>query len=161
LPGAVVKQSAGVLLYRRGEQGLEVLLAHPGGPFFAKKDAGAWSLPKGQPESGEALIACALREFEEEIGVALERDALTALGEVTQAGGKRVHAWACEGDFDGVLPATSTVELEWPPKSGRTIRFPEIDRAEFFALPEARRRMNVAQCVFLDRLEALAAAGST
>lgn len=142
-------------MYRRGARGLEVLLAHPGGPFFAKKDAGAWTVPKGEPEPGEALLACALREFEEEIGVAVEAEALAALGEVTQRGGKRVTAWAVEGSFEGELPGNTSVELEWPPRSGRTARFPEIDRAEFFALTEARERINPSQRAFLDRLERL------
>lgn len=142
-------------MYRRGPSGLEVLLAHPGGPFFRTKDAGAWTIPKGIPSTGEALPDAARREFAEEIGLPAG-DGLVALGEVRQKGGKVVHAWAFEGDLpvDFVL-RSNTFDLEWPPRSGRRHKFPEVDRAELFPVNVARTKINPAQSVFLDRLEAL------
>ena len=151
MPGKV---SAGILMFRR-RAGVEVLLAHPGGPFFRNKDAGAWGIPKGGSEAGEALEATALREFREEIGFAAEPP-LLPLGSVRQKSGKRVHAWAVDGDFPPTFVLHSTgFELEWPPRSGRLQTFPEVDRAEFFSLEAAREKMNVAQIAFLDRLVAL------
>jgi predicted NUDIX family NTP pyrophosphohydrolase len=144
-------------MYRRGPGGLEVLLAHPGGPFFRTKDDGAWTIPKGIPTTGELLPDAARREFAEEIGLpAGTVDRLVALGEVRQKGGKVVHAWAFEGDlpFDFIL-RSNTFDLEWPPRSGRRQRFPEVDRAELFAVDVARTKINPAQSVFLDRLQAL------
>jgi predicted NUDIX family NTP pyrophosphohydrolase len=146
-------------MYRRGERGLEVLLAHPGGPFFAGKDAGAWTIPKGEPAEGEELRAAAAREFAEETGLPV-REPLLPLGEIRQKGGKTVHAWAFPGDAlpAAFRPRSNTFELEWPPRSGRRQAFPEIDRAELFSLEDARTKMNPAQLTFLDRLlEALAA----
>src|SRR5690349_16945320 len=130
------KLSCGLLMYRRAAA-LEVLLAHPGGPYFARKDAGAWTLPKGEPEPAEEPLACARREFEEEIGVAAGDGPFLPLGEVTQRGGKRVQAWAFEGDFDGRPLRSNTFEIEWPPRSGRRQAFPELDRAQFFTLEDA------------------------
>jgi predicted NUDIX family NTP pyrophosphohydrolase len=132
----------------------EVLLVHPGGPFWANKDAGAWSIPKGEYEEGaEDPLECALREFEEELGSSPPaRGALTPLGEVRQKSGKRVTAWAAEGDIDPGGIRSNTFTMEWPPRSGREQEFPEIDRAAWFPLDEARERINPAQAAFLDRL---------
>jgi predicted NUDIX family NTP pyrophosphohydrolase len=147
--------SAGVLMYRRTDRGLEVLLAHPGGPFFVKKDAGGWTIPKGEPAPGEALEAAAAREFTEETGLPVTGP-LASLGEVRQKGGKTVHAWAFEGDLPpGYVPASNAFRVEWPPRSGRLQRFPEVDRAEFFQVPEARAKINPAQRPLIDRLCAL------
>lgn len=146
--------SAGLLMYRRRGGALEVFLAHPGGPFFAKKDAGAWSIPKGEVEPGEELLAAARREFEEETGIH-PGEPLYPLGEVKQKGGKVVHAWAFEGDWPaGSVLRSNSFELEWPPGSGRVQVLPEIDRAELFALEIARTKINPAQATFLDRLVA-------
>ena len=147
------KRSAGMLLHRPGPEGEpEVLLVHPGGPYWARKDLGAWSIPKGELDPGEDPEACALRELAEETGLALPPEGLRDLGEVKQRGGKVVQAFAAEGDLDAAAIAANTFELEWPPRSGRRQEFPEVDRAEWFALDEARRRINAAQAAFLDRL---------
>lgn len=144
-------RSAGILLFRRRPGGPEVLLAHPGGPFWKKRDAGAWTLPKGLVEPGEDPLAAALREFEEETGT---RPAGTPLdlGAIRQRGGKVVLAWACEGDLDTAAIRSNTTRLEWPRGSGRFMTFPEIDRAEWFDIETARQRINVAQATLLDRL---------
>jgi len=145
------KRSAGILLHRRGE----VLLVHPGGPFWAKRDDGAWSIPKGEYEDGEDPQAAARREFEEELGSALPDDAeLRPLGEVKQKNGKVVVCWAAEGDLDATAAHSNTFEMEWPPRSGRRQAFPEIDRAEWFPLARARDKLVPAQAAFVDRLEA-------
>jgi predicted NUDIX family NTP pyrophosphohydrolase len=149
----VPKRSAGILLYRRRTKGPEVLLVHPGGPFWAKKDLGAWSIPKGEYEEGEDPRACALREFEEELGAPPPAGELAVLGTAKQAGGKVVTAWAAEGEIDPANVQSNTFELEWPPRSGVVREFPEVDRAQWFSLAEARRRINPAQTVFVDRLE--------
>jgi predicted NUDIX family NTP pyrophosphohydrolase len=146
------RRSAGIVLYRAGEAGLEVLLVHPGGPFWAKKDLGAWSIPKGEYEEGEDPQACALREFEEETGTALEAQALVELGAVVQKAGKEVTAWAARGDLDPAGVRSNSFTMEWPPRSGRQQEFPEIDRAEWFALDEARAKLVAAQAELLDRL---------
>ncbi len=147
--------SAGLLMYRRRADGIEVFLAHPGGPFFRNKDAGAWGIPKGGPLSGEPLDVAAVREFQEETGLAVAPP-LLPLGDVKQRGGKTVHAWAFAGDApQGFVPTSNTFELEWPPRSGKRQLFPEVDRAAFFPLPVAREKMNPAQAAFLDRLVAL------
>ena len=145
-------QSAGILLYRRRTGGTEVLLVHPGGPFWKKKDLGAWSIPKGECDEGEDPRACALREFEEELGAPPPDGELAVLGTTRQAGGKLVAAWAAEGNIDPATVRSNTFRLEWPPRSGVTLEFPEIDRAQWFPLDEARRRINPAQAVFVDRL---------
>jgi predicted NUDIX family NTP pyrophosphohydrolase len=143
------KQSAGILLHRDGE----VLLVHPGGPFWAKKDAGAWSIPKGEYEEGDDPRACALREFEEELGSALPAGTeLVELGTVKQKSGKRITAFAAEGDLDPETISSNTFEMEWPPRSGRTQEFPEVDRAAWFSIEEAREKLNPAQAEFLVRL---------
>lgn len=147
------KRSAGILLYRRTPS-LEVLLVHPGGPFWAKKDLGVWSIPKGEYDDDEDPLACALREFEEETGTRLEAPDPVDLGTVRQKSGKVVQAWAVEGDLDVASVRSNTFEMEWPPRSGQTRSFPEVDRAEWFSLEAARERINPAQAAFLDRLEA-------
>jgi len=152
--------SAGILLFRRRSGVLEVLLGHPGGPFFAARDHGHWSIPKGEVEPGEALIDVARREFEEETGTAVPTGDLVALGETRQKGGKLVHAWACEGDLDPDTATSNTFEMTWPPLIGRRITVPEIDRVAWYDPAEARARIKAAQAVFIDRLEAhLARAG--
>ena len=148
-------QSAGLVLYRRRDGKLEVLLVHPGGPFWQKRDDGAWSIPKGELAEHETGIDVARREFREELGVPAPHGEVTALGAVRQTGGKIVHAWALPGDLDVTRPTSNTFELEWPPRSGRLQQFPEIDRAVWFDLDTARRKLLLAQRVFIDRLEAL------
>ena len=147
-----MKRSAGILLYRHGADGPEVLLVHPGGPFWAKKDLGAWSIPKGEHEDGEDPRACALREFEEETGTAPPAGALVELGEVRQKNGKRVTAWAAEGDLDAEAVRSNTFTMQWPPKSGRMQEFPEIDRAGWFSVGDALVKLIPAQAEFLARL---------
>jgi predicted NUDIX family NTP pyrophosphohydrolase len=147
------KRSAGLLLYRRGADGaLEVLLAHPGGPLFARKDEGVWTIPKGELDVDEVPLACAIREFVEETGYRPEPGAFIELGSVRQRGGKLVSAWACEGNWDPTQLQSNTFEMEWPPRSGRRQAFPEVDRAAFFTLDAARSKLNPAQIEFLDRL---------
>ena len=148
----MAKQSAGIVLYRERTGAAEVLLVHPGGPFWEKKDLSVWSIPKGEYEEGEDPRACALREFEEELGVPPPTDAPSDLGSIRQAGGKLVRAWAAEGDLDPTGVRSNTFTLEWPPRSGVIREFPEVDRAQWFGLAEARRRINPAQVVFLERL---------
>jgi predicted NUDIX family NTP pyrophosphohydrolase len=154
---AARSSSAGILLHRRGEAGTEVLLVHPGGPFWARKDLGAWSIPKGELDEDEDPRACALREFAEETGTRLPDGALEELGSVKQKSGKVVVAFAVEGDLDPATLVSNTFELEWPPRSGRTQEFPEIDRAGWFDADAAREKLNPAQAAFVDRLEALLA----
>jgi predicted NUDIX family NTP pyrophosphohydrolase len=146
------KRSAGILLFRRRDGELEVLLVHPGGPFWTSKDLGAWSIPKGEHDPDEDARACALREFEEETGSAPSPGDLADLGEVRQKAGKVVHAWAVEGDLDPAAIRSNTFTIQWPPRSGQMKEFPEVDRAEWFALDAARERINPAQAAFLDRL---------
>jgi predicted NUDIX family NTP pyrophosphohydrolase len=144
------KTSAGLLLYRhRGE--LEVFLVHPGGPFWAKKDLGAWSLPKGEFVEGDDPLQAARREFTEETGFLIEGE-FRALEPVKQSGGKVVHAWAIEADCDASKVRSNSFSMEWPPKSGRTQQFPEVDRAEWFTLTEARKRIIKGQIGLLDQL---------
>jgi predicted NUDIX family NTP pyrophosphohydrolase len=146
--------SAGLLMFRIKDNKLEVLLAHPGGPFFARKDDGAWTIPKGEIASGEDLLKRAQIEFEEELGIRPLGNWID-LGSIKQKGGKTVHAWALEGDLpDSFKLKSNTFELEWPPRSGKLKQFPEIDRAEFFPEEIARQKMNPAQLPFLDRLRA-------
>src|ERR1700687_424353 len=136
--------SAGLLMYRRRGGALEVLLVHPGGPFWAKKDLGSWTIPKGEQAEGEDELTTARREFEEETGIRPE-GTFHPLGSVRQKGGKVVHAWAFEGDCDPAAIRSNTFRVEWPPRSGQWQIYPEVDRAEWFGLDEARRRINPAQ----------------
>jgi predicted NUDIX family NTP pyrophosphohydrolase len=152
------RSSAGILLYRLRAGRLEVLLAHPGGPLFAQRDEGAWTIPKGEVEEGDAsapdsdrLLATALREMREETGIEAHGP-FVALGSITQKGGKVVHAWACAGDCDPASIRSNTFEMEWPPHSGRRCRFPEVDRAEFFDVAAAAAKIKPAQRELIDRL---------
>lgn len=148
------KESAGILLFRdRAEP--ELLLVHPGGPYWSKKDLGAWSIPKGEPDPGEEKPQCGLRELREELGPEappLSVSDLIELGSIRQKGGKLVHAWAAEGEFDPAKLDSNSFEFEWPPRSGNKREFPEVDRAEWFEQDAARRKINPAQVVLLDRL---------
>jgi predicted NUDIX family NTP pyrophosphohydrolase len=148
----MAKESAGILLWRRSAAGPEVLLVHPGGPFWARKDAGAWSIPKGEIGRGEDPEARARTEFAEELGVAAPA-ALAKLGAIRQAGGKHVHAFAAEGDFDPAALRSNTFTMEWPPRSGRQKEFAEVDRAEWFDLATARDKINAGQVPLLEVLE--------
>jgi predicted NUDIX family NTP pyrophosphohydrolase len=146
------KQSAGILAFRRSaDHALQVFLVHPGGPFWAKKDAGAWSLPKGEFADTEDALAAAKREFHEETGFSLVGEFLP-LGQAKQKGGKVVTAWAVEADLDPKLVRSNTFTLEWPPTSGRKQNYPEVDRADWFSLNEAREKILGGQAVFLERL---------
>lgn len=151
------KRSAGLLLFRRSEAGVEVLLGHMGGPFWAKKDAAAWSLPKGELDPDETPELAARREFEEELGLPAPSGDYLELGEVKQSGGKVVTAWAVAADLDPAAVVPGTFEMEWPPRSGRLQEFPEIDRVSWFALDAAREKLLKGQLPFLDRLAALVA----
>jgi predicted NUDIX family NTP pyrophosphohydrolase len=150
--------SAGLLLFRRASGLLEVFLAHPGGPFWRDRDAGAWTLPKGGVHEGEALLDAACREFEEETGVR-PRGPYLELGSVRQRAGKRVHAWAWEGDADAATITSNVMRAEWPRGSGRWITYPEVDRCAWFTPDRARTFLNPAQAEFVPRLEALLASG--
>lgn len=146
------KRSAGLLLFRHTTDGLEVLLGHMGGPFFAKKDAGAWTVPKGEYEPDEPAWEAARREFQEELGLAPPDGEALPLGEVTQTNGKIVTAWAVEADLDPATVVPGTFRMEWPPRSGRTQEFPELDRVEWLGVDRAREIIVKAQAAFLDRL---------
>ena len=151
--GTVPRTSAGLLLYRRHpERGVEVLVGHMGGPFWARKDAGAWSIPKGEHGPGDDPRDAALREFAEEMGTPAPVADLVPLGEVRQSGGKRLTAWAAEGDFDAAGAVSNTFSLEWPPRSGRVQEFPEIDRAAWLTVDDAREKLVKGQVPLLDRL---------
>jgi predicted NUDIX family NTP pyrophosphohydrolase len=147
--------SAGLLMYRIKDEAIQVLLAHPGGPFFVKKDEGAWSIPKGEPETEEDLLIIAQREFEEETGVK-PTGPLIPLKPVKQKGGKIVHAWAFEGDCDPGTIHSNTFTMEWPPRSGQQQAFPDIDRAEWFVLATARRKAKSGQVGLLEEVEEVA-----
>ena len=147
-----IKESAGLLMFRRTTAGLEVLLGHPGGPYWATRDDGAWTIPKGGIQPGEAPLESALREFVEETGFQ-PCGPYVPLGQITQRSGKVVHAWAFEGDCDPARVSSIVTTTEWPPRSGRLIEIPEIDRVAFFSLADARRAVNVAQVELIDRLE--------
>ncbi|GBD31750.1 hypothetical protein HRbin33_00710 [bacterium HR33] len=148
----VRRVSAGLLMYRKTPRGIEVLLVHPGGPFWRNKDRGAWSIPKGEAEDGEDLLAAARREFEEETGLSAEGP-FVPLAPVKQKGGKKVYAWAFEGDCDPSAIKSNQFQMEWPRGSGKLQSFPEIDRAAFFAIEEAKLRINPAQAAFLEELQ--------
>lgn len=151
-----MRRSAGILLYRVVDDGadgrIEVLLGHMGGPFWARKDAGAWTIPKGEHEPDEDPLSAARREFEEETGVTLPVADFVDLGEIRQSGGKVVRAWAVEGDLDPATLASNTFEMEWPPRSGKSATFPELDRFEWLDLDAARSKIIAGQSEFLDRL---------
>jgi predicted NUDIX family NTP pyrophosphohydrolase len=150
----VVAVSAGILLYRRraGRNGVEVLIVHPGGPLWARRDLGAWSIPKGEIEAGEAPLAAARREFAEELGRPAPDGEPRALGEVRLKSGKRVLGWALAGELDADAIVSDTFEMQWPPRSGRTQAFPEVDRAMWCDLETARAKLNPAQATFVERL---------
>ncbi|MET0800856.1 MAG: NUDIX domain-containing protein [Actinomycetota bacterium] len=149
------KRSAGLLLYRRSGEEIEVLLVHPGGPYWAKKDDGAWSVPKGEVDEGEELLAVAIREFGEELGAGPpDTSGVVFLGELRQPSGKLVSVWALEGDLDVSDVRSNTFTMEWPPRSGRSAAFPEVDRAGWFDPATARLKLLRGQIPFLDRLTA-------
>jgi predicted NUDIX family NTP pyrophosphohydrolase len=149
----MAKLSAGLLLFRRIDRQLEVFLVHPGGPFWARKDDGAWSLPKGEYGQEEDALLAARREFHEETGISVDGEFLP-LGEIKQPGGKLVTAWAMEGEIDSNAVKSNLFSMEWPPKSGKTQQFPEVDRAAWFPASIARVKLLKAQVAFIDRLEA-------
>jgi predicted NUDIX family NTP pyrophosphohydrolase len=156
-------KSAGLLVYRRTDQGVvEVLIAHPGGPFWAGKDVGAWTVPKGEYDPGDDPLAAAYREFREETGFDAPAGAPASLGELRQPGGKLVTVWALEGDLDAAQVSSNTFELEWPPRSGKVREFPEVDRLEWDSVSRARTKLLKGQVPFLDRLmEGLVTKGGT
>jgi predicted NUDIX family NTP pyrophosphohydrolase len=145
------KISAGLLMYRNVDHRLEVLLVHPGGPYWQRKDDGAWTFPRGEVEAGENYLPAAIREFSEETGWQPQGPYLS-LGELRARSGKTIHAWAFSGSFDPAALRSNQFEIEWPPKSGRRMQFPEIDQAGFFSIPEARKKMRASELPFLGRL---------
>ena len=151
--GQEMKISAGILLYRQGEFGLEVLIGHMGGPFWERKDAGAWSIPKGETKEGENTLTVAKREFAEELGSSPPQEPYLELGEVRQASGKRVAIFAVAGDLDTESVLSNTFEMEWPKGSGQLREFPEIDRAAWLSIAQALEKLVPAQVQFLERLE--------
>ncbi|HXJ92888.1 MAG TPA: NUDIX domain-containing protein [Terriglobia bacterium] len=153
------KSSAGLLLYRVRDRSLQVLLVHPGGPFWAHKESGAWSIPKGEVEAEEDQLAAARREFHEELGFSPGGDFIP-LGTITQKAGKVVQAWAFEGDCDPAQIKSNSFTIEWPPRSGKQQAFPEVDRAAFFCIDEAKLKINPAQVELLSRLQEMVAAGA-
>jgi predicted NUDIX family NTP pyrophosphohydrolase len=156
----MAKRSAGLLMYRFRGGALEVLLVHPGGPYWAKKDAGAWFIPKGEVAPGEDDAAAAIREFTEETGLK-PRGPYIMLGSVRHKGGKVVTAWAFEGDCDPSTLTSNTFSIEWPPRTGRQCEFPEIDRADFFTVPAARQKMHPTELDFVARLESICESGKS
>jgi predicted NUDIX family NTP pyrophosphohydrolase len=150
----MTKRSAGILLYRLRPE-LEVLLVHPGGPFWSKKDEGAWFVPKGELENEEEPLAAALREFREELGQDPPASEPLSLGSVKNKSGKLIYAWALEGELDPKSVQSNTFELEWPPRSGKMRVFPEVDRADFFSVAQAAKKMHAAELPFLERLRQL------
>jgi predicted NUDIX family NTP pyrophosphohydrolase len=152
----MTKMSAGLLLYRMRPRGdTEVLLVHPGGPIWARKDAGAWSIPKGEYDEGDDAAERAEKEFAEELGQPPPSGPRLDLGEVRQAGGKRVRAWAVRGDIDALATTSNVFEMEWPPRSGQRATFPEVDKAAWFSLQEARTKLLAGQLPLLERLESV------
>ncbi len=146
------KVSAGLLMYRFHNNVLQVFIVHPGGPYFKNKDEGAWSLPQGETEPGEELLQTAKREFHEETGMNAEGNFIP-LGQITLKSGKDVHAWAFEGNWSGMLAANSFMKMEWPPRSGKLITFPEVDKAAFFTCEVAKRKLHPMKALFVERLE--------
>ncbi|WP_119304886.1 NUDIX domain-containing protein [Dongia deserti] len=153
-----MRRSAALLVYRRTRDGLQVFLVHPGGPFWAKKDQGAWSIPKGEFDESEDGLAAAKREFFEEVGQTIDGDCV-ALIPVKQKGGKIIYTWAVEGDVDEAAVKSNEFEMEWPPRSGRKARFPEVDRGQWFSIAEARRRLLSSQVPIINELAARLGAG--
>jgi len=151
------RTSAGLVMYRFKDEGLQIFLAHPGGPFFTHKDDGHWTIPKGEIEGEEDYLRTALREFQEEVGIALDpQGQFLDLGSIRQKGGKTVYAWGIERDWDDRRPfRSSTFKMQWPPGSGKLQEFPEVDRAKFFPIEEARKKIKETQLPLLDRLEVL------
>ncbi len=152
----MLRVSAGILLWRRSEKGIKVFLVHPGGPFWVGKDEKAWDIPKGEVEEGEDLWNAAVREMREETGIDLSekrKEEFVSLGNIKRKDGKEIHIWALEGDWSGLLICKSWVEMEWPSKSGKKIRFPEVDKRGFFTIQEARKKVYPSLTVFLERLE--------
>lgn len=158
MPRRTFRQSAGLLLFRRVDDGLEIFLAHPGGPYWRGRDLGAWTIPKGMIEEGEDPLTAARREFEEETGIRARGEFLP-LGSIRQKAGKVVHAWAWEGDADADATVSNEMRTEWPRGSGRFITFPEVDRCAWFDVRAARQRINAAQAELISRLESLVASG--
>jgi predicted NUDIX family NTP pyrophosphohydrolase len=150
----MIKQSAGILLYRIKNKVPQVFLVHPGGPFWARKDLGAWTIPKGEYNEGEEPLDAALREFEEETGTKLKGKTI-ALTAIRQKAGKTVHCWAVKGDINPATLVSNTFEMEWPPRSGHQKTFPEVDKGDWFTLPIAREKINVRQVAFINELEKL------
>ena len=150
----MARKSAGLLLFRRKTDGLEVLLVHPGGPLWAKKDEGAWSIPKGEIDDGEDPLSAARREFNEELGSPVSGEFIE-LTSIRQASGKIVYAWAVESDFDPATLTSGLFSMEWPPRSGRQQQFPEVDRAQWFTIDRAKHKINRAQIPLLDQLNSL------
>ena len=150
-----MRKSAGILLYRISNQVLEVLLVHPGGPFWKNKDAGAWSIPKGEFSDEEDPLEAALRELQEETGLPVKRSTCKPLTPVKQKAGKQILAWAMKGNLDTTKINSNTFEIEWPPKSGKMQTFPEVDRADWFSIPAAKEKINPAQAALLDELAAM------
>ena len=157
-PAARRNTSAGLVLFRRGAKGLEIFLAHPGGPLWKSRDIGAWTIPKGLIDEGEDPLVAARREFREETGIDAKGPFLP-LGTIRQKAGKVVHGWAWEGDADASATTSNSARIEWPRKSGRWVSYPEIDRCAWFSAAAAREKMNPAQAEFIGRLEELLAAG--
>lgn len=151
----MAKRSAGILAYRKHQQELQVLLVHPGGPFYSKKDAGVWSIPKGEYDEHENALAIAQKEFTEETGNIIQSKTFLELGEVKLKSGKIITAWAAEADFGQCFISSNNFEIEWPPKSGKMQSFPEVDKAEWFTITEAEAKMHPAQVDFLVRLQSL------
>ncbi len=150
----MAKKSAGILLFRNHAKTLEVMLVHPGGPFFANKEDGVWSIPKGEYDETEEALKAACREFEEELGSPVQ-GYFIPLGEVKQKGGKLVHCWAVEGELDTTAIRSNTFKMSWPPRSGKVREFPEVDKAEWFTIAMATQKINPAQAIFLERLQQL------
>jgi predicted NUDIX family NTP pyrophosphohydrolase len=148
------KQSAGILLYRKTDDTLQVFLVHPGGPFFKNKDEGCWTIPKGEFLDDEEPLAAAKREFQEETGQAVDGEFIS-LGSIKQKSGKTVHAWAIEGDIDHETIVSNVFDLEWPPRSGKTIAIPEVDRADWFNITIAKQKINPAQVALIERLSSI------
>jgi predicted NUDIX family NTP pyrophosphohydrolase len=153
------KQSAGLLVYRMRAGNIKVFLVHPGGPFWKNKDAGTWSIPKGEYVDSEDPLAAAIREFREETGIEIAGE-FVPLAPVKQRGGKVVHAWAVRGDFDAAQVTSNTFSLEWPPRSGKMVEFPEIDRAEWFTLDAAFEKINIGQRPLIDEMQGMIRCGT-